>query len=185
MNASSLARHPTTERYLAALDSALAPMPTAERGEVVAEISAHIDDALEAGRSLPEVLARLGSAEVLAQAYLVEASLNARRTGAGWTTRLAGLAGLLLFGSLPTLLLTALLGSVGVAFVCAGPLLTVSGLCGFFGLSLEPVVRTDMSPWQSVLTGPLLGVMGAVCLAVLYYYLKGLMVLIRRIAVSH
>jgi hypothetical protein len=96
--------HPTAERYLASLDRELAAMPRAERSEVVDEIRAHLHDATAAGQPLGEVLSRLGPAEALAKAYLVESYLNPRPAGLGPLTRTFGLVGLVVFGSFPTLL---------------------------------------------------------------------------------
>jgi uncharacterized membrane protein len=177
--------HPTAERYLASLDRELAAMPRAERSEVVDEIRAHLHDATAAGQPLGEVLSRLGPAEALAKAYLVESYLNPRPAGLGPLTRTFGLVGLVVFGSFPTLLVSTILGPIGLAFVLSGPLLLASGVCGFFGVSLEPAVQTDLKPWQSVVGGALMSIVGGGCLFALYHYFRWVLKLLRAVVNGH
>jgi|GEM_PF-3333869 len=174
--------NPATERYLTALTGALTAMPEVDRREVVDEIRVHLQDATAAGKPLDEILSRLGPAESLAKAYLVESYLNPKTPGAGWISRTLGLFGLLVFSSLPTLLITSLLAPLGIAFLIAGPVLFTSGICGFFDVSLAPVVRTDLEPWEQVLLGPIMGLVGAACLWVLYRYLRWILKLVRQVA---
>ena len=185
MTANADAPHPTVERYLSSLDRELAPMPRPERIEVVEEIRAHLHDSTAAGQPLDAVLSRLGPAEVLAKAYLVESYLNPRPTGPGYLTRTFGLVGLLIFGSLPTLLVTIILGPVGLAFLLSGPLLLAAGVCGFFGVSLEPAVQSDLQSWQNVVGGALMAFVGGGCLAALYHYFRWVVKLLRSVVHGH
>jgi|HubBroStandDraft_1064217.scaffolds.fasta_scaffold96672_1 hypothetical protein len=58
------------EAYLSALRAHLGPMTLSEREEIVREIGAHIRDSVEEfGASVPDILARLGPADVLAAHY--------------------------------------------------------------------------------------------------------------------
>jgi uncharacterized membrane protein len=57
------------EAYLADLHTQLAPIPLAEREDILREISAHIRDAAESGTPLETVLARLGTPAQLASEY--------------------------------------------------------------------------------------------------------------------
>jgi uncharacterized membrane protein len=182
MNRTVADQNPVAERYLTALADALTPMKAPEKREVVDEIRAHLQDATAAGKPLDEILTRLGSAESLAKAYLVESYLNPKPSGAGWISRTFGLVGLLVFGSLPTLLITSLLAPLGIAFLIAGPVLFTSGICGFFDVSLAPVVQSDLEPWQQIILGPMMGLVGAACLWVLYRYLKWILKLVRQMA---
>lgn len=59
--------------YLKALRRALAPLPEADRAEIVAEIESHI---AEAGPPAAPVLARLGPPDMLARAYLEDHQLS-------------------------------------------------------------------------------------------------------------
>lgn len=176
--------HPTAQRYLEALERGLSAMASADRREVVSEIRAHLHDAQVAGQPLADVLTRLGPAESLANAYLVESYLNPQPAGATWIRRGLGLAGLVVFGSLPTVLLTSVLGSIGVAFLAAGPALFAAGVCGLFGVSLAPVVQTDLKPWQSILLGPAMGAVGALCLWLMYRYLRWMVCILRLVALG-
>jgi len=182
MNRTVADQNPVAERYLTALADALTPMKATEKHEVVDEIRAHLQDATAAGKPLDEILTRLGSAESLAKAYLVESYLNPKPSGAGWISRTFGLFGLLVFGSLPTLVITSLLAPLGVTFLIAGPVLFTSGICGFFDVSLAPVVQSDLEPWQHLILGPIMGLVGAACLWVLYRYLRWILKLVRQVA---
>ncbi len=182
MNRATADQNPVAERYLAAFAEALSPMKAAEKQEVVDEIRAHLQDATAAGKPLDETLTRLGSAESLAKAYLVESYLNPKPSGVGWISRTVGLFGLLVFGSLPTLVITSLLGSLGIAFLIAGPILFSSGICGVFDVSLAPVVRTDLEPWQQMILGPIMAVAGASLLWCLLLYFRWVIKLVRHVA---
>ena len=178
----ALEKNPAAERYLVALRQALTSMPEADRLDVLDEIRAHLQDAMAAGKPLDETLTRLGPAESLAKAYLVESYLNPKPSGAGWISRTFGLFGLLVFGSLSTLLITSLLGPLGITFLVAAPIVFTSGLCGFFDVSLTPVVQSNLQPWQEALLGPVMGLVGAACLWALYRYLRWILKLLRQVA---
>ena len=182
MNVADVDKNPAAERYLAALEHSLSPMKASERMEVIHEIRAHLHDGMVAGKPLDELLNRLGAAELLAKAYLVESYLNPKRFGSGWISRTLGLFGLLVFGSLPTLVITSLLGSLGIAFLIAGPILFSSGIFGVFGVSLAPAVKTNLAPWLQMILGPIMTVAGASLLWSLLLYLRWLINLFRRVA---
>lgn len=63
------------ERYLGALEAALADAPVAARAEILADMRAHADDALEQGRPIDEVLAALGPVPETAAQYRSELGL--------------------------------------------------------------------------------------------------------------
>ncbi|HSY37630.1 MAG TPA: DUF1700 domain-containing protein [Acidobacteriaceae bacterium] len=67
----TLAQQPTQpiEAYLADLRTQLAPLPLAEREEILREISAHIRDSVETGAPVHTVLAGLGTPAQLAAEY--------------------------------------------------------------------------------------------------------------------
>ena len=101
----------------------------------------------------------------------------------GDTSSLLGqLGALLVFGSLPTLVITSLLGSLGIAFLIAGPILFSSGIFGVFGVSLAPAVKTNLAPWLQMILGPIMSVAGASLLWSLLLYLRWLINLFRRVA---
>ena len=112
----------------------------------------------------------------------MESYLNPKPSGAGWISRTFGLFGLLVFGSLPTLLITSLLGPLGITFLVAAPIVFTSGICGFFDVSLTPVVQSNLQPWQEALLGPVMGLVGAACLWALYRYLRWILKLLRQVA---
>ncbi len=57
------------EAYLADLRTQLAPLPLADREDILREISAHIRDSFETGTPIDTVLARLGTPAQLASEY--------------------------------------------------------------------------------------------------------------------
>jgi hypothetical protein len=69
--------------------------------------------------------------------------------------------------------------------VLSGPLLLASGVCGFFGVSLEPAVQTDLKPWQSVVGGALMSIVGGGCLFALYHYFRWVLKLLRAVVNGH
>lgn len=172
-------RNPVAERYLAALNQSLEAMNKRDRKEIIAEIRAHFEDATTEGKPLDEVLIRLGPAETLAKAFLVESMLNPGVAGAGLISRSLGLVGLVVFGSLPTLLITTILGSFGLTFVVASPFVFAAGIYGFFSISLAPVIQTDLPPLQLILLGAAMDLFGASCLWGLYRYFQWLIKVFR------
>ncbi len=62
------------ENYLSDLERALRPLPVSDRAEIVTEIKSHVLSALEREPNQPmdDVLAALGSAETVANRYLLE-----------------------------------------------------------------------------------------------------------------
>lgn len=182
MTAPSLLDNPVAERYLDSLNSALSAMAPGERAEVIAEIRNHIAEATAAGKPLDEVLQRLGSAQDLARSYQVEMLLNPRQPGMGWLSRMGALFGLVVMGSLPTFILTILLGSIGFSFTLAGVLVFVAGCTTAVGLGLPPGVQMNVPPWMAILMGPAMFALGAVSLWALYRYLKWAIWAIRKLA---
>ena len=55
-------------------------------------------------------------------------------------------------------------------------------ICGFFDVSLTPVVQSNLQPWQEALLGPVMGLVGAACLWALYRYLRWILKLLRQVA---
>lgn len=182
MTAPASLNNPVAERYLQTLESSLSAMPPAERAEVVAEIRNHIDDATAAGKPLDEILQRLGSAQALAKSYQVELLLNPRQPGSSWFSRMATLFGLVVMGSLPTFILTILLGSIGLSFTLAGILVFVAGCTTAIGLGLPPGVHLEGPPWLAIVIGPPMFALGLVCSWALYRYLKWVVWAIRKLA---
>lgn len=170
--------HPLVERYLTHLREGLAAMPTADREEVERDIRSHIAEAMATGTTLDTVLTHLGPADALARAYTVELLLDGSRSkaaGLSWFQRGFALAGLLALTSIPTIVVVAVLGSVGISFVLSGLVVLAAGiaeaaglteLVGFDGIGLHPI-------W-AVIIGPAMTVGGVASLVGLYYYLRWL-----------
>ena len=182
MNRTVADQNPVAERYLYALENALSPMKAQDRQEVVDEIRDHLQDATAAGKPLDEILSRLGPAESLAKAYLVDSLLNPRPIGWGWIPRTFSLLGLVAFGSLPTSVILAVLGPIGFLFTLVSPLVFASGLLGILGFNLGTNIQTNLEHVQAIFMGPALAVIGSICLWILFSYLKWATNLLRRVA---
>lgn len=179
MTTSHTPAHPLVDRYLSHLRAGLAAMPVADRDEVERDIRSHIAEAAAAGTPLETVLTNLGPADALARAYTVELLLDgsrAKAAGLSWFQRLLALAGLLALTSIPTIVVVAVLGSIGVSFafsgiaVLAAGIADAAGLTRVFGLDLV----LGIHPVWAVVLGPIMTVVGVGCLVGLYYYLRWL-----------
>jgi len=175
--------HPLAERYLSRLDEQLKDLAPAERREVVDEIRNHIADATRAGKPLDSVLQALGSADELARGYAVELLLHPRApssTGKQRTERFLALTGLVVVGSIPTLVIVVVLASVGVSFFGSGLVVFAAGILASVGW-LPNEVRMDVAPIWAILLGPLLVAGGALSLAALVWYVRFLARVVRRV----
>ena len=168
------ATHPVARRYLDELERGLGAVQPDERRDIVREIDDHIADAVAAGRPMEEVLRVLGPAQALARAYSVETLLNPRdKTPAA--DRWLRLLGLLAVASLPSFILIAVLGSLGLSFTVAGAAIFVAGVLAMAGVT----GIMDAPPFVGVVGGPPLAFVGLACLTALYYYVRFLIRLSR------
>ncbi len=165
--------HPVVERYLSRLSDGLTEMASAERREIAGEIKNHIAEAMAAGTALDVVLEALGPAEDLARAYRVEALVNPRPAARGMSRleRFLKVTGLVVIGSVPTIVIVAVLGAVGVSFIFAGVAVFVAGVLATVN-GLPPWVSMDVPPVVAILLGPCMVVTGVVAVAGLVYYIK-------------
>lgn len=171
---------PITSRYLANLEAGLAELTPTDREEVVRDIRSHISEAVNSGRPLDQVLASLGSSEGLARAYSIELLMS--RPGAFTTrrNRMLRLAGLVVFGSIPTLVAVIVLGVVGVVFVLTGVILLVAGSAALAG-NLPWWLTMDADPRLAMVVGPAMSILGAACLAGLWVYMRVAAGVVRRV----
>jgi len=166
-------RHPLVERYLSQLTASLGQMTPADQEEVVQEIRTHVADAMAAGKPLDAVLESLGPADALARAYNVELLLHprtGRRTPAR-VERYFALAGLIAVGSIPTIVITSVLGAIGVSFVAAGGAIFAAGVMGMAG-TLPDWVQMDVPPIVAAAGGPVMAVIGVAALFGLVAYVR-------------
>jgi uncharacterized membrane protein len=167
------APHPLVERYLTHLSSNLGRMAAVDREEVVQEIRAHIADATRAGKPLDVVLEALGPADVLARAYNVELLLHPREPvkAAPRAERYLAITALVAIGSIPTLVITVVLGAIGVSFTLAGVAVFVAGLMGVAG-TLPWWISMDVPPVFAVAGGPIMASVGVLAIMGLVFYLR-------------
>ncbi len=176
MTRATTEEHPLVERYLGRLQEGLKSMAPADREEAVRDIRSHIAEATAAGATLESVLTTLGPAEVLARAYTVELLLNPApgRQPMSGSQRFFALAGIVALTSIPTMVVTVTLGSMGVSFIASGLVVFLAGVVDAVGLTLPftngPV--TEVHPALAIAAGPALFAVGVLELWALSKYLK-------------
>jgi len=178
--------NPLVARYIDRLETDLSKLSPAERQSVVKDIESHVAEAVAAGKPLDEVIESLGPADELARAYSVELVMHPReespktsRAGRFWT-----LIALVTLGSIPTLVIVTVLGSVGISFTFSGVAVFAAGLLGMNGL-LPDFVRMDVPPVFAVALGPIMSAVGFVCLVGLIFYVRLVARTLRRVLPAH
>lgn len=117
--------NPVVKHYLDQFRASLQGIPEAERADIVREIESHIAEAVDGGRSLADVLERLGPADRLARAYTADAILSG--PGRPWRKLLTA-AGVLTASSLASLFVIPFLGLIGFVMPIAGVMAFVFNL---------------------------------------------------------
>jgi uncharacterized membrane protein len=164
--------HPVVARYMAAFSAAIQAIDSAERAAIEQEIRSHIAEATATGRALDEVLTALGPAEALARAYSVELLLNPRDRRLASLAAFLKLAGIVVVGSLATLIVVSILGSVGVGFTASGVAAFAIGLLETSGIHLPGVQLSGIPPeWVIVLAVPFF-LIGVAALVLLTKYIR-------------
>lgn len=168
-------QHPVIERYLARLAEALGGLPAADRQEVLGDIRSHLAEAVAAGMPLDAAIEKLGPAEELARAYAVELLVNPRQPADRGSAvgRFLKVVGLVAVASIPTLVIVAVLGSLGLSFSLAGIAVFGSGLLAAAG-HLPPWLHMDAPPVFAIAGGPAMSAFGVLCLIGLWFYVKWL-----------
>jgi uncharacterized membrane protein len=165
--------HPVVARYMAQFEQCAGEFDFPGRAEIAGEIRNHIADASVAGKPLDAILQSLGPADELARAYAVELLLerrSSRRVQA--LSRFAKLAGLVAAGSVVSLLIVGVLGSVGLGFTASGvTIITIGGL-EQIGIHLPGVQMHDVPPALAMALGVLVLALGAVSLIGLRFYVR-------------
>lgn len=163
--------NPIITRYLANLEGGLAELTPIDRDEVVRDIRSHISEALNSGKALDQVLASLGSSEGLARAYSIELLMKRPDAFKTRRNRMLRLAGLVIFGSIPTLVAVIALGVVGIVFSFTGAALFVAGQAALAD-TLPWWVSMDADPRLAVFVGLALSVLGLVFMGGLWLYVQ-------------
>lgn len=173
--------HPVVDRYLAKLAEGLSSLAPEDRQEIVQEIRHHITDAVAAGKPLDAVLESLGSAEGLARAYAVESLLHPRQSRRiPALERAFKILGLVALGGIPTIVIVAVLGSIGISFVVSGVAVFIVGLLEATHVHL-PGVSMEVPPIFAIVGGPVLFVLGITAIVGLVAYVRFVFRTIRRV----
>ena len=162
--------NPIIARYLEQLDSGLAGLNEIDRAEVVRDIRSHIGEAAIAGEPLERVLTSLGPPDALARAYSLELLLNKPAAFKVRRNRTLRIIGLVVLGSIPTLVAVIALGVTGIVFSLSGVLLFLAGKAAIAN-TLPWWMTMDADPRLAVLLGPLLFILGGLCLGGLWLYM--------------
>lgn len=165
--------HPVTERYLKAFEQHLRDLAPADRSEMVQEIRNHIAESVAAGKPVDDVLSTLGSAEELAKAYKVELLVNPkrRRNGHSRLSRFFKVLLVVALGSIPTIVIVAVTGAIGISFVLAGVAMFAAGLAEAAEV-LPYWIDLNVPPIVAIITGPVMGVIGFISLIFLVLYIR-------------
>jgi uncharacterized membrane protein len=165
-------QHPVVERYLARLSDGLSDLALDDRQGVMQDIRSHLAEAVVAGTSLEAALESLGPADALARAYGVELLLNPRQRGGWRSERFLRLAGLVVIGSLPALVVFVALGPVGVTFIAAGLVSITAGIWDALGELPSFVQTSGLAPVWLVLIGLAMIAVGVLELIVLRRFVR-------------
>jgi len=166
-------RHQLAEQYMSRFEASLSRYDLPDRAGIAADLQSHIDEALQYGRPLDEVLRALGPADMLARAYAVELLINPPpERSRNAVMRLLGLIGILAAGSIASLIVVGMLGSIGVGFTVSGIAIILIALLESLGVHLPGVQTAGIHPMVIMLLGAVITAVGAVAAWGLWRYLR-------------
>lgn len=173
---------PLVNRYLAALDAALVQLAPRERADVVAEIRQHIADATDAGKPIDQVLESLGSVDALARAYQLELLVRPRADAPvkPRSDRWLRIIALLAVGSIPTLVIVATLGSIGLSFTLSSIAVFAAAIMDSAG-ALPYWMTMEVEPWIAIVGSIAMFVIGVLCCWGTIAYLRFVVRVVRRV----
>lgn len=177
-------QNPVVRNYLEQFRANLPPMDGQERDELVREIESHIAEAIGAGNSVAEVLAKLGPADRLAKAYTVDQMLKSAPSQPRSMTNWFAVAGVLAATSLPSLVIIPLLLGLGVGLTMGGVGAVIAGVGSFFlpWLISDPFGFAVGIPQGMVIAvGIALTTLGVLSWWLLIKYLRFLTAAVRRV----
>ncbi|MGE5559688.1 MAG: DUF1700 domain-containing protein [Chloroflexota bacterium] len=115
------------QRYLQIFRANLTRLPERERDELTAEIQSHITEALNSGQSIADVLTRLGPADRLAKAYMVEQLLDPATPGSR-IGRFLAVTGIVASMSLSAIIIIPTLGGLAIGLGVGGIAAIIAGI---------------------------------------------------------
>lgn len=147
--------------YLAAFEREARRLKLEVWRDISMDVHGHINEALQYGKPLTDVLKAMGRPEALARAYALELLMQQPKTARGsWVGQAFRLAGLVAVGGIVTLIVVMALGSVGIALVFSGVSFLAAGLLEAVGMHFSFVRLGGFSPWAYVAASPLLFALG-------------------------
>jgi uncharacterized membrane protein len=164
--------HPVVARYMATLGASIRGIDSDERAAIEQEIRSHIAESTAAGKSLDAVLTALGPAEALARAYTVELLMNPRDRRLTSVLAFLKLSATIVVGSFATLIVVAILGSIGVSLTASSVVVFAIGVLETSGIHLPGVELNGVPPeWVITLAAPFFAI-GVVALVLLTKYIR-------------
>src|SRR6185436_10296040 len=119
------------------------------------------------------VLAALGSAEDLARAYAVEMTLNPRgERKPSFVLRALRLASIFVVGSLVTMIVVTVLGSIGITFALSGAAVAVFAAIETAGVHVPFLQLGGLPPSVAILIGIAIFILGVGALYALRNYMR-------------
>jgi len=159
--------------YLTAFESEARRVKLAEWSDISKDVRGHINEAVEYGRPLEDVLKAMGRPEALARAYALELMLQRPKSSRGhWGVQALRLAGLAAVGGVVTLVVVMALGSIGAVLVFSGMVFLATGLLEAAGVHFAFVSMGGLSPWVFVAASPPMFAIGVGALWLLAKYLR-------------
>jgi uncharacterized membrane protein len=162
---------PRVSSYLAAFEAEARGFGLSEAPDIANDVQSHINEAVEYGKPLDEVLASLGTPKALARAYAVELLMEKPKADSG-IGRFAQLVALVAFGGMLTLIVVTTLGSIGLSFTLSGILLLVIGLLEAANVHLPHVQMGGLPPLLVAALGPVMFALGWGALLLLRSYVR-------------
>ena len=162
--------NPATQDYMTQFETALRGNGVREWREIASDLRGHIQEAMDHGKPEGNLLRALGGPRYLARAYAVELLFDAPRERAGKVWRILHMIGVLAAGSLATMVLVILLGSIGLRFAFGGVLLLIVGAIEAAGIHLPHVRMGGLSPLAVMAMGSVMFAVGYAAWAGLWSY---------------
>jgi uncharacterized membrane protein len=157
--------------YLAAFEAEARGFGLTEAQDIANDVRSHINEAVEYGKPLDDVLTALGTPKALARAYAVELLMEKPKADST-VGRFAKLVALVAFGGMLTLIVVILLGSIGLTFTLSGILVFVLGLLEAAGVHLPHVQMDGLPPLIVAALGPAMFAIGWGALLLLWSYVR-------------
>jgi uncharacterized membrane protein len=172
--------HAQIDRYMARFEAALRRHRAPEPAEIAADLRGHVGEAIQYGKSPESVLASLGPADALARAYALELLAEppadrpagvAGRVGL-FVRRAVLILAVLAASGFVTMIVTVVLGMVGLAVALTGVAFLVIGAVELVGLHIPGTHLGPIPPLAAIGLAPVALAVGLAMLWALWRYAR-------------